>query len=177
LAGEGAAVVVIEREDDAEARGAHVLARIAASGAAFDATAPVSDWGDGDAHLAHALSRALDRAGIGIASLDRVVSGASGARRGDRLEAATLAALWDRLPIPPVLTPKAVLGEYGGGLLAAAVAALAGVPFGRVPSFETKDVSLAIAPHDGRELPAPRRVLVSALAAGGAAAWTVLERP
>jgi 3-oxoacyl-[acyl-carrier-protein] synthase II len=177
LAGEGAAAVVIEREDDAQARGAHLLARIAASGAAFDATAPVSDWGDGDAHLARALCGVLDRAGIGIASLDRVVSGASGARRGDRLESATLAALWDRRPIPPVLTPKAVLGEFGGGLLAAAVAALEGVPFGRVPSFETKDASLAIAPHDGRELPAPRRVLVSALAAGGAAAWTVLERP
>lgn len=177
LAGEGAAALVIEREEDAQARGATVLARIVASGAAFDPTAPVSDWGSGDARLARALSGALDRAGVDIASVDRIVSGASGARRGDRLEAATLTGAWGGRPLPPVFTPKAVLGEYGGGLLAASVAAVQGVPFGRITAFEIPDDALAIAPHDGGELRAPHRVLVSALAAGGAAAWTVLERP
>jgi 3-oxoacyl-[acyl-carrier-protein] synthase II len=177
LAGEGAAVVVIEREDDAKARGARVLARIIASGAAFDRTAPVSDWGQGEALLAGALADALARAGVDVSSVDRVVSGASGARRGDRLEAATLRGLWGGRPLPPVLAPKAVVGEYGGGQLAASVAAVQGARFGRVSCFERPDAALGLAPHDGSELHAPRRVLVSSLAAGGAAAWTVLERP
>ena len=177
LAGEGASVVVIEREDDATARGARSLARVAVSGAAFDATAPVSDWGEGEAALARALRAALERAGKGVETIDRIVSSASGARRGDRLEAATLAAAWGASPLPPVVTPKAVVGEFGGGLLASAVLAVEGAPFGRLSAFETRDPSLGVAPHDGGPLAAPNRVLITALAAGGAASWAVLERP
>jgi len=177
LAGEGASVVVIEAEDAAAARGAPAIARIAATAAAFDPTAGVSDWGDGAAPLARALERALARAGCDVTTIDRVVSGASGARRGDRVEAATLAAAWGGEPLPPVLTPKGVVGEFGGGLLASAVVATEGAAFGRLASFGSRDPELAVAPHDGRPLPVPRRVLVSSLAAGGAAAWAVLERP
>jgi 3-oxoacyl-[acyl-carrier-protein] synthase II len=177
LAGEGASVCVIEREDEAQARGARPLARIAASGAAFDATASVSDWGDGHDALARALRSVIARAGADVEAVDRIVSGASGARRGDRLESATLAAAWDGHPLPPVLTPKAVVGEFGGGMLAAAVLAAQGASFGRPLALTGRDPALAVAPHDGSPLPAPRRVLVTALAAGGASAWTVLERP
>ena len=46
--------------------------------------------------------------------------------RGDRLEAETLHAAWGAAPLPPVLAPKAVTGEYGGGFLASAVLAAAG---------------------------------------------------
>jgi len=177
LVGEGASIVVLEREEDAAARGATILARVAASGAAFDATAPAADWGGGEVVLARALRSALVRAGRGVETIDLVVSGASGSRRGDRLEAATLAAAWGDVEIPPVVTPKAVVGEYGGGLLAAAVLAAEGSPFGRPLAFETPDPSLTVVPHDGRSLPVPQRVLVTSLAAGGAAAWAVLEQP
>ena len=177
LAGEGASVCVIEREDDAGARGARVLARIAATAAAFDPTATVSDWGRGHDALARALRAALARKGRAIASIDRIVSGASGARAGDRLESATLAAAWDGAPLPPVVTPKAVVGEFGGGLLAAAVLATEGAVFGRPAAFMTRDPELAVAPHDGGPLPAPQRVLVTSLAAGGAASFALLERP
>jgi 3-oxoacyl-[acyl-carrier-protein] synthase II len=176
LAGEGASVCVIEREVEARARGARVLARVAATGAAFDPTASVSDWGDGHEALARALRTALARSGRRIEDVDCIVSGASGARRGDRLESATLAAAWGDARIPPVVTPKAVVGEFGGGLLAAAVLAVEGAPFGRPVAFEARDPLLSVAPHDGSPLPAPRRVLISSLAAGGAAAWALLER-
>ena len=140
-----------------------MLARIVASGAAFDRTAPVSDWGQGRRRSpAHLPARLLARASTWL-SVDRVVSGASGARRGDRLEAATLAGAWGGRPLPPVLTPKAVVGEYGGGQLAASVAAVQGARFGRVSCFERPDAALGVAPHDGSELQAPRRVLVSSL--------------
>ena len=177
LAGEGASVCVIEREDEARARGARLLARVAGSGAAFDSTASVSDWGDGHALLARALRAMLARAGTDIEEIDRIVSGASGSRRGDRLESATLTAAWGGAPLPPVLTPKAVHGEFSGGMLAAAVLAAQGAPFGRPSAFATRDPALGVAPHDGSPLAAPRRVLVTALAPGGAAAWTLLERP
>jgi 3-oxoacyl-[acyl-carrier-protein] synthase II len=177
LGGEGAAVCVIEREDDAAARGARPLARVAAAGAAFDPTAHVVDWGDGAPPLARALRGTLARAGRRIESIDRIVSGASGARRGDRLEALTLAATWGPAPLPPIVTPKAVVGEFGGGLLASAVVAAGGARFGRVAAFETPDPALSVVPHDGSPLAAPRSLLVTALAAGGAAAWALLERP
>ena len=177
LAGEGAAVVVIEREDDAIERGAAPLARIVASGSAFDPSASESDWGRGEGSLARALRAALARKSLSPASIDRIVSGASGSRRGDRLEGRVLRAAWETVELPPIVVPKAVVGEYGGGILAGAVLAASGAPFGAVAAFETPDPELMIVPHDGRPLDLPRRTLVSSLAAGGAAAWVVLERP
>jgi len=177
LAGEGASVVVIERASDASARGARALARVAASVAAFDPSAPVSDWGDGSGSLARALRSGLARADRSLESVDLVVSGASGSRRGDRLDALTLAEAFGEAALPPIVVPKAVVGEYGGGFLASAVLAVEGAPFGRVHAFGTSDRELPCVPHDGGALPSPKSVLVSALAAGGAAAWALLERP
>jgi 3-oxoacyl-(acyl-carrier-protein) synthase len=177
LAGEGASVVVIERDTEARARGARALARVAASVAAFDPSAPVSDWGGGHEPLSRALRGGLSRSGFGTKDIDLVVSGASGARRGDRLESETLVATWNGAQVPPVVVPKAVAGEFGGGLLAAALLAVEGAAFGRIAAFETKDPKLALAPHDGSRLPEAQRVLATALAPGGAAAWALLERP
>jgi 3-oxoacyl-[acyl-carrier-protein] synthase II len=177
LAGEGATVVVLERESAAQERGAAPIARIAATASAFDPTATESDWGDGDGPLAGRLVAALARAGVRPGSIDRIVSGASGSRRGDRLEGLVLREAWGGGALPPVLVPKAVLGEYGGGILAGGVLAASGSPFGRIAAFEAPDPEMMITPHDGAPLDPPRRLLLSSLAAGGAAAWVVLERP
>jgi len=171
---DGAAVVVLEPAAAAAARGARVLARVRAWGGAFDPTAGRAGWGTGAAGLAAELRGVLDRAGLAPGDLDRVVSGASGARAGDRLEAAVLRRLWAGAP-PPVLAPKAVTGEYAGGFLAAAVLAAAGRRFGAPPGFAEPDDALGVSPHDGSPLPPPRRLLVSSLAAGGSAAWVILE--
>ena len=95
---------------------------------------------------------------------------------GDRLEAGVLRAAWDGAPLPPVVAPKAVTGEYAGGHLAAAVLAAAGRPFGATAGFAEPDPECGVVPHDGAPLPPPRRVLAASLAAGGAAAWVILER-
>jgi 3-oxoacyl-[acyl-carrier-protein] synthase II len=176
LAGEGATLLVLEREDTARARGARVLARVGWSGAAFDATASVSDWGDGRTPLAAALRAGLEDAPGGAAGVGAVVSGASGTRRGDRLEAQVLRAVWGGVPLPPVLAPKAVVGEYGGGILASGLLALEGAPFGPTPGFAEPDPEVGVAPHGGGALDTPSRVLLTGLASGGAAAWLVLER-
>jgi len=88
-----------------------------------------------------------------------------------------LTAAWGAAALPPVVVPKAVVGEFGGGLLAAAIVAAGGARFGSPAAFRTKDPQLDVTPHDGHDLKAPRRVLVTALAAGGSAAWTLLETP
>ena len=177
LMGEGATVVVVEDEAAARARGARPLARIRAWGSAFDPTASRVSWGRGHEPLARGLQRMLDRAGLAVRDLDLVVSGASGAVAGDRLEADVLHAVWGTAPLPPVLAPKSVTGEYGGAHLAAAILAAGGAEFGPTRGFEAFDPELRVTPHAGGPLPAARRVLVTSLAAGGAAAWLVLERP
>ncbi|MFL6193883.1 MAG: beta-ketoacyl synthase N-terminal-like domain-containing protein [Thermoanaerobaculia bacterium] len=178
LAGEGATVVVLESEEGLRWRGGgRALARLLAWGNAFDPTAPLTGWGHGHEPLARSLLRMLSRAGLSPSDIDLVVSGASGSRDGDRLEARVLRAAWGGAQLPPVVTPKAVTGEYGGGLLGGAVLAAAGSPFGPTPGFGEPDPELGIAPHDGSPLARPSTVLVTSLAAGGAAAWLVLGRP
>ena len=174
LAAEGATVLVLERAADARARGARVLARLLGWGSAFDPTAPPSGWGRGETALGAALGRSLSRAGLAPEELDLVVAGASGTPAGDRLEAATLRAAFAGAALPPVVAPKGVTGEYGGGFLASAVLAAAGARFGPTAGFAEPDPELGVVPHDGRELPAPARVLATSFAAGGAAAWLVL---
>ncbi|HEY3567787.1 MAG TPA: beta-ketoacyl synthase N-terminal-like domain-containing protein [Thermoanaerobaculia bacterium] len=177
LAGEGGAVVVLESEEGLAARGGgRALARVLARGSAFDPTAPPSGWGHGHKALARSLRRTLERAGLKLQDIDLVVSGASGAREGDRLEAEVLRALWEGAPLPPVAAPKAVTGEYGGGHLAAAVLAAAGSPLGRTPGFTEEAPDLGIIPLDGSPRQTPSVVLATSLAAGGAAAWMVLGR-
>jgi 3-oxoacyl-[acyl-carrier-protein] synthase II len=176
LAGEGATVAVLEGESSVAARGGRALARLLAWGSAFDPTASPSGWGHGYQALARGLRRTLERAGLQPSDVDLVVSGASGARDGDRLEAEVLRAAWEGSPLPPVATPKAVTGEYGGGLLGAAVLAAAGAPLGPTPGFGEPDPELGIVPHDGSLLAPPTVVLATSLAAGGAAAWVVLGR-
>jgi 3-oxoacyl-[acyl-carrier-protein] synthase II len=176
FAGEGATLVVLETEEGLRERGGRGLARVLAFGGAFDPSAPPTGWGTGAKPLARGLLRTLSRAGLGPADVDLIVSGASGSREGDRLEARVLREVWQASPLPPIVAPKSVTGEYGGGLLGAGVLAAAGSPFGPTAGFGEMDPELGIVPHDGSPLPPPSTVLVTSLAAGGAGAWVVLGR-
>jgi 3-oxoacyl-[acyl-carrier-protein] synthase II len=176
LAAEGATMVVLETAVEAAARGAVPLARLMACEGAFDPTAPAHGWGRGGEPLAERLLAGLARRGIAPASIDRVVSGASGSVGGDALEAAVLRRVFGGSP-PPVLAPQGATGQHAGGLLAAAALAASGAPAWPTGGFAEPDPALGVVPHDGSPLPPARRVLVSALAAGGAAAWLVLDAP
>ncbi|HJQ97625.1 MAG TPA: beta-ketoacyl synthase N-terminal-like domain-containing protein [Candidatus Polarisedimenticolaceae bacterium] len=176
LAGEGASILVLEPEADAATRKATWRVRITGTASAFDPSASESDWGGGDEPLARGVARTLARAGRGMDGIDRIVSGASGTLRGDRLEARVLSRARGSARPPAVVVPKAVTGEYGGGFLAAAFLAATGVAFGKITALSETEPGLDVVVHDGSPLPAPRAVLASALAAGGAGAWAVLER-
>jgi 3-oxoacyl-[acyl-carrier-protein] synthase II len=177
LAAEGAAVLVLESEDRARSRGATIRARVRAFGSAFDPSAPRIGWGRGAALLAQALRRVLDNAGLGPGDIGRIVSGASGSIAGDRLEAQTLKGVWQGAPLPPILAPKSVTGQYGGGFLASAVLAASEQEFAATAGFSEPDPELGVIPHGGGPLPPADITLVTSLASGGAASWLLLERP
>ncbi len=117
--GEGAGALVLERLDDAQARGApiHGLVIGAASSAdAFDIVAPRPD---GSQALV-AMQRALRDAGLKPHQLQLVKAHATGTQVGDRAEGQALADLWGESdsstssftsPRPWLIAPKAVLGH------------------------------------------------------------------
>ena len=177
VAADGAAVLVLESEDGARARSARIRARVRGFASAFDPSAPRNGWGRGETRLAESLIGGLGKVGLRPADVGRIVSGASGSVAGDRLEARTLRAAWERAPLPPILAPKGVTGEYGGGFLAAAVLSVFEEEFGPCGGFAEADPELQVTPHAGGPLPPAAITLVSSLASGGTAAWLLLERP
>ncbi len=175
LAAEGATALLLEHPEEARNRGARPLCRLLATAAAFDPSAPVHSWGEGAEGLARGALGALRRAGLAPGEVDCVLSGASGSIPGDRLEAATLRQLWPAGDLPPTVAPKATVGEYGGGFLAAAVLAASGRPVAG-PELPLENPEGAVTPG-GTPADPPRHLLVSAVASGGAGAWAVLAAP
>lgn len=176
IVAEGAAAWILEPESKVRERGREVLARLRSGGSAFDPHSPRSGWSRDPELLVRSFRRCLDPSGLAPQDFDAVVSGTAGTFGGDRLEARFLRAVWDRHPLPPILVPKAVLGEHGGGLLAGALMAIEGVAFGPTPGFDEADPDLGVTPHDGRPLAPPSRILATGLASGGNASWLVLEK-
>lgn len=151
LPAEGAVVAMLETASHAQLRGATALAVLTASGRGFDPTATPSGFGLGAVGLADGIRRSLDRAGLAPADLGAWIAAASGSPSADALEAKILAELFPARP-PMIVAPKAIVGEYGGLALGAAILA-------------------------ARNRTDRRPVLSLSLAAGGAAAWVVLAPP
>ncbi len=198
--GEGATVALLERPEAALARGARVLARLGPSVAAFDPSACAHTWGHDSDALAATLVSGLAHAGLALAgpsradldgqAIEGVVSGASGARQGDRREADVLAAVKERMGgagWSMLAVPKAVVGEHGGGFLAATILAAAGCAMPSADIGPDDELGLRALIHEApvsqsqaARRPCPSkagRILATALAPGGAAAWQVLAGP
>ena len=123
--GEGAAFLVMERAASARARGALPLAEVAGFGCAHDAKSLNGFDVRGEGATA-AIRQAIETSGIAADQIGCIVSGASGSRTGDEMEARALANVFgDRLARIPVCAPKASLGEAMGA--SGALGALAGV--------------------------------------------------
>ncbi|PRX51464.1 3-oxoacyl-[acyl-carrier-protein] synthase II [Prauserella shujinwangii] len=120
---EGAAVLVLEREADATARGARPYARLAGYGATADAYHITAPHPEG--HGAKAAIRAACRdAGLGPHEIGHVNAHATSTPTGDGVEAAVIAEL---LPEAVVTSTKGVTGHTLGaaGAIEAAYTALA----------------------------------------------------
>ncbi len=182
--GEGAALLVLETADAAEARGATPYAEILGYGATSDAHHMVQPRADGR-EAARAATIALEDARVDPAEIDYVNAHASSTPIGDVAEArAIAAALGDRAASVPVSGTKAYYGHPLGasGAIEAAICALAirdgwapptvnlGSPDGEI---ETLLPGLL---RTGREA-AYRRVLSTSFGFGGLNAALVFGAP
>lgn len=175
--GEGAAVFVLERVEDAIERGATPLAEVVALGLsadAYHATAPEPS-GEG---MARAMRAALDRAGIDAGEVDWVNAHGSGTRASDAAEAAALHAVF-RSGLPHVSGSKGALGHALGAAAALELAiCVAGLRDQIVPPTAGHDE--ADAPGGvtcaSRPTPARLRVVVNnAFAFGGVNSALILR--
>ncbi|MCU0253550.1 MAG: hypothetical protein MUE47_03320, partial [Acidobacteria bacterium] len=175
VAAEGATVLLLESAEHATSRGARARARVRGAIQATDPTAPPASWGCGVDELAEALAAGLARHRVLPEEIGLIVSGASGARRGDLLEGQVLRAGWEGAPLPPVTAPKGATGEYGGFIVGAALLALEQGLVTPPRWFEAEDEGVGVVPVEALGTPPAQTVLVSTLAAAGAATWLLLD--
>jgi 3-oxoacyl-[acyl-carrier-protein] synthase II len=183
LFGEGAAFLLLEREDAFRERGgAGALAEFRGYGVSCDghhATAPEPSG----AQIRRAAREALERAGLPARAIDAVVAHGTGTQLNDEVEARLLEELFaERDPRPWTVPVKAQLGHGGGaaGAFSALVAALL-IARQEVPPWGvdgTVDPACPVRLNTGAAVADRiRAVLVSAYAFGGNNISLVLGAP
>jgi 3-oxoacyl-[acyl-carrier-protein] synthase II len=109
--GEGAAIMVLERENDARARGAMPRARVAGAGATTDAHHPTSPHPDGVV-ARRAVAAALRDADWQPGDVEHVNAHGTSTPLNDATEADLISRMYPHRP--PVTAPKGVLGHCMG---------------------------------------------------------------
>ena len=177
--GEGAAVLVLEAEETAVARGAKVLAELSGWGMscdAYHATAPQSD-GEG---AWMAMHRALENARLIPADIDYVNAHGTGTLDNDFMEGRAMRRLFgDRLP--PLSSTKRFFGHTLGasGAIKAAVGVLALVHQGLPPNpgFGEVDPEIGIEPVRSFRPATVRHVMSNSFGFGGNNVVLVFSKP
>ncbi len=165
--GEGAALLVLERAEDATRRGAKAQAEVLGHGVAFGPAG--SELGLATA-LANALRLALEASGVGADDVDLISTGGSGDVLLDAAEARALAQVFGEREVPAFAIKGLVGDALGAGAALQAVALLGAMAAGFVPGTPSAD-GAALVPglaSVGRVLRA-RRGAVTALDADGQA--------
>jgi beta-ketoacyl ACP synthase len=112
--GEGGALLVIETEEHAKARGANILARIMGASITSDGFHMVAPDPNGE-RAGHAISRAIQLAGLVPSDIDHVNAHATGTQVGDVAEGKAInKALGSNRPA--VYAPKSALGHSVGAV-------------------------------------------------------------
>ena len=112
--GEAAALLVIETEEHAKARGANILARLMGASITSDGYHIVAPDPNGE-QAGHAMTRAIQLAGLTPADIDHVNAHATGTSVGDVAEGKAINnALGSHKPA--VYAPKAALGHSVGAV-------------------------------------------------------------
>ncbi|MFD8064246.1 beta-ketoacyl synthase N-terminal-like domain-containing protein [Streptomyces cyaneofuscatus] len=173
--GEGGALMIVEDETAARARGAHTLyGRIAGHASTLDPR-PGSGREPG---LRRAAALALAEAGCRPADIDVVFADAAGTPRADREEAEAITRLFGPRGVP-VTAPKAAIGRLSsGGAPVDVVTALLAIRDGRIPATPQVEPALThgLDLVTGRPRTASvRTVLVLARGHGGFNAALVLR--
>jgi beta-ketoacyl ACP synthase len=112
--GEGGALMVLETEQHARARGANILARLMGAGVTSDGYHIVAPDPTGD-QAGHAITRAIQLAGLQPGDIDHVNAHATGTSVGDVAEGKAINnALGSHRPA--VYAPKSALGHSVGAV-------------------------------------------------------------
>ncbi len=112
--GEAGAMMVVETEDHAKARGANIIGRVMGVGITSDGYQPVLADPSGE-QAGHAMTRAIQLAGLATSDIDHVNAHATGTAVGDLAEAKAInRALGAHAPA--VYAPKAALGHSFGAV-------------------------------------------------------------
>ncbi len=174
LLGEGAAALVLERQDAAHARQAAVLARVLGTGLSADATHMTAPDREGGG-AARAMQAALADAALSPDDVDTVSVHGTGTVFNDAMEGEALARVFGD-SMPPMHGVKQAIGHTLGaaGAIEAAVL-VAALSAGRPPSPTAIDPDIALPPP--REVGPPRRMLSTSSAFGGANAAALLAHP
>jgi 3-oxoacyl-[acyl-carrier-protein] synthase II len=171
--GEGSAIFVAEGTPSREPYG-----WLSGFGMARDTTASISDWGTGHEHVASAMRTAIDDAELHVSDIDAIYASANGTKRGDRVEACAIAAMFGD-GVPPVVAAKGYFGEYaaGGGFqLAAALLAMRDQKLHASYGFCEADDELGFAPVRESRAADLKHVLINSVSAGGGIVCAVLSR-
>ena len=129
IVGEGAAVVVLEREEDARARGAPIVAEVVGFGASNDAF-----------HIAHPHPE-----GVGVVEMMRGVLDARRRARPRRSATSTRTAPRRRSTTAPRPPPSAsVFGAHADRLAVSSTKSMTGHLFGAAGALETAVCALAV---------------------------------
>jgi beta-ketoacyl ACP synthase len=112
--GEAGALMVVETEDHAKARGANIIGRVMGIGITSDGYQPVLADPSGE-QAGRAMTRAIQLAGLAPSDIDHVNAHATGTAVGDLAEAKAInRALGAHAPA--VYAPKAALGHSFGAV-------------------------------------------------------------
>ena len=140
---EGAAILVLEREDHARARGADILGVVAGTAVTSDAVDIVAA---DPAMQRRVMEKAIAAAGLGAADIGLVHAHATSTPVGDRLEAEAIRAVLGNQV--PVTSTKSLTGHLLGGAGAlGAVVLIQALKTGEVPGISNLDQ-----PGDGIDL-------------------------
>ena len=110
--GEGGALLVMETEAHAKARGARILARVLGGSITSDGYDIMASDPDAEQET-HAVTRAMELAGLAPGDVDHVNAHAAGTRDGDLVEATALQKAFGSHR-PAIYAPKAALGNTFG---------------------------------------------------------------
>ncbi|MFJ9978638.1 beta-ketoacyl-[acyl-carrier-protein] synthase family protein [Streptomyces cyaneofuscatus] len=106
--GEGAAMLVLEREEAARARGGRARALLTGAGSSTDAHHPTAPAPDGRG-AQRAVQAALDQAGWAAGDVDHVNAHGTSTPLNDSMETTLISRLFPHRP--PVTAPKGVIGH------------------------------------------------------------------
>jgi 3-oxoacyl-[acyl-carrier-protein] synthase II/beta-ketoacyl ACP synthase len=111
--GEGGALLLIETEEHAKARGARIMARLMGAAITSDCYDEIKPDPSGE-FAGSAIAHAIDLAGLSPADIDHINAHATGTGFGDLAEAHAIHRALDGHTSPAVYAPKAALGHSWG---------------------------------------------------------------